>query len=115
MEILGRDSWRKGAIPAGPPVFVCRQTGMAEVGQAVAAGDADLEVAFPVANRVKPEGDIEYWLPPDGSPRSSTKVRRAMYRDLRAALCRACRAGSCDHGPREYYLNDPSEVAPEEI
>ena len=50
----------KGAIPAGPPLFVCRETTMTEVEQAAAAGNADLEVAFPVANRVKPEGDVAY-------------------------------------------------------
>ena len=50
----------KGAIPAGPPVSVYRQTTVAEVERAEASGDADLEVAFPVSNRVKPEGDVQY-------------------------------------------------------
>ena len=90
----------KGAIPAGPPVFVCRQTTMAEVEQAVAAGDADLEVAFPVANRVKPEGDVAVLRTArravcKGPP--PRPVRRRCARDLRAALCRARRTGSRDH------------------
>ena len=57
----------KGAIPAGPPVSIYRQTAVAEVNRAVASGDdADLEVAFPVANRVKPEGDVDYYELPGG-------------------------------------------------
>jgi AraC family transcriptional regulator len=108
----------KGAIPAGPPVFVCRQTGMAEVEQAAAAGDADLEVAFPVANRVKPEGDVEYYELTGG--RFAKVLHRGPYERCTETYERLyaglAERGLAINGPiREYYLNDPSEVAPEEI
>ncbi|MEN6343308.1 MAG: GyrI-like domain-containing protein [Methanospirillum sp.] len=108
----------KGAIPAGPPVFVCRQTAIAEVEQAVASGDADLEVAFPVANRVKPEGYVEYYTLPGG--RFAKVLHRGPYERCTATYERfyawLAEHGLAITGPiREYYLNDPSEVAPEEI
>lgn len=108
----------KGAIPAGPPVFVCRQTAVAEVEQAVATGDADLEVAFPVANRVKSEGEIEYYELPAG--RFARVLHTGPYEQCTATYERLfaglAAQGLAITGPiREYYLNDPSEVAPEEI
>jgi AraC family transcriptional regulator len=108
----------KGAIPAGPPVFVCRETAMPEVEQAVATGDADLEVAFPVANRVKPVGDVEYYELPGG--RFAKVLHRGPYERCAATYERLyaglAEQGRAINGPiREYYLNDPSEVPPEEI
>ncbi len=108
----------KGAIPAGPPVFVCRETSVAEVEQATAAGDADLEVAFPVANRVKPVGDVANYELPGG--RFAKVLHRGPYERCTATYERLfawiADRGLAITGPiREYYLNDPSEVAPEEI
>jgi effector-binding domain-containing protein len=108
----------KGAIPAGPPVFVCRQIAVAEVEQAVASGDADLEVAFPVANRVKPVGDVEYYELPGG--RFARILHRGPYGQCTGTYERLyawiAEQGFGIAGPiREQYLNDPSEVAPEEI
>jgi len=108
----------KGAIPAGPPAFVCRQPTIAEVEHAGASGDADLEVAFPVANRVKPEGDIEYYELPAG--RFAKILHRGPYDRCTATYeqlyARLAERGLAITGPiREYFLNDPSEVAPEEI
>lgn len=108
----------KGAIPAGPPVFICHETAMTEVEQAVAAGDADLEVAFPVANRVKPEGDVAYYELPEG--RFAKVLHRGPYERCTATYERLyaglAERGLAITGPiREYYLNDPAEIAPEEI
>jgi effector-binding domain-containing protein len=108
----------RGAIPAGPPVFVCRETAVAEVERAMAEGDADLEVAFPVANRVKPEGDIGYYELPGG--RFAKVLHRGPYERCEATYERLfawlAERGLRISGPiREYYLNDPSEVPPEEI
>ena len=109
----------KGAIPAGPPVFVCRQIATAAGEQVVASGDADLEVAFPVANRAKPEGDVEYVRDLPGGRFAKVLHRGpdqrcdATYERLFTGLAER---GLAITGPiREYYLNDPSEVAPEEI
>jgi len=108
----------KGAIPAGPPVYVCRETSVAEVEQATATCDADLEVAFPVANRVKPEGDVTYYVLPAG--RFAKALHRGPYERCTATYERLyaglAARGLAIAGPiREYYLNDPTEVAPEEI
>lgn len=108
----------RGAIPAGPPVFVCRETTVPEVERATADGDADLEVAFPVANRVKPEGDVGYYELPGG--RFAKVLHRGPYERCEATYDRLyawlAERGLGIAGPiREYYLNDPSEVRPEEI
>jgi effector-binding domain-containing protein len=108
----------RGAIPAGPPVFVCRETVAAEVERAAADGDADLEVAFPVANRVKPEGDVGYYELSGG--RFAKILHRGPYERCEATYDRLfawlAERGLGIAGPiREYYLNDPSEVPPEEI
>ncbi len=108
----------KGAIPAGPPVSVYRQTTVAEVEQAEASGDADLEVAFPVSNRVKPEGDVQYYELPGG--RFAKVLHHGPYEGCTGTYERLfawlAERGLAITGPiREYYLNDPSEVAPEEI
>jgi effector-binding domain-containing protein len=108
----------KGAIPAGPPVSIYRETSVAEVEQSVAAGSADLEVAFPVANRVKPEGDVEYYELPGG--RFARVLHRGPYEGCTPTYERLfawlAERGLAITGPiREAYLNDPSEVAPDEI
>lgn len=108
----------KGAIPAGPPVSIYRQTSIAEVEQAVADGNAELEVAFPVANRVKPVGSVEYYELPGG--RFAKILHRGPYEGCAPTYERLFAGlagrGLTITGPiREYYLNDPSEVAPEEI
>ncbi len=108
----------KGAIPAGPPVSIYRETCAAEVEQVVASGETDLEVAFPVANRVRPGGDVEYYELPGG--RFAKTLHRGPYEACTQAYERLfawlAERGLGVTGPiREYYLNDPSEVAPEEI
>ncbi len=108
----------KGAIPTGPPAFVCRETSMCEVEQSTAAGDADLEVVFPVANRVKPVGDVANYDLPGG--RFAKVLYRGPYEECSVTYERLfawiADQGLTITGPiREVYLNDPREVAPEEI
>lgn len=108
----------KDAIPAGPPVSIYRQTAVAEVEQAAVTGDADLEVAFPVANRVKPGGDVEYYELTGG--RFAKILHRGPYdrctETYERLFAGLAERGLAITGPiREYYLNDPSMVAPEEI
>ena len=108
----------KGAIPAGPPVSIYRQTTVAEVEQAEASGDADLEVAIPVANRVRPVGDVANYELPGG--RFAKVIHRGPYEECTATYQRLFAwigaQGLAINGPiREVYLNDPREVAPGEI
>lgn len=117
MEVFGV-IMEKGAIPAGPPVFVCHQTSKEEVEEAKAGGGADLEVVFPVANRVKPEGSVAYYELPGG--RFAKILHRGPYEGMTETydrlFCWLSERGLAITGPlREAYLNDPSEVAPEEI
>ena len=108
----------KGAIPAGPPAFVCHETSVCEVEQATAAGDADLEVVFPVANRVRPVGDVANYDLPGG--RFAKVLHRGPYEECTPTYERLfawiAERGLAITGPiREVYLNDPREVAPGEI
>ncbi len=117
MEVFGVIV-EKGAIPAGPPVFVCHETSATEVERAAADGNADLEVAFPVANRVRPGGEVELYELPGG--RFARVLHRGPYESCSATYERLFawigERGLTISGPlREYYLNDPAGVAPEEI
>ncbi len=108
----------KGAIPAGAPVYLSHETTREAALDCMKRGEADLEVAFPIANRVKDEGEVRYYELAGG--RFARLVHRGPYNQCDATYDRLF-AWLADHGLpltgpiREYYLNDPSEVAPEEI
>lgn len=117
MEVFGV-IMEKGAIPAGPPIFICHEASMEAADRATATGDADLEVVFPVANRVKPAGDVAYYDLPGG--RFAKTRHQGPYEECRPTYERLfawlAGQGLSIAGPiREAYLNDPAEVAPGEI
>ena len=119
-----------GIEVAGMPVFVCHETSPEEVMEAMEAGTADVEVALPVAATLaalvavpllasKEGGEIVscYELPggmmAKAVHRGPYETSEATYNDIFAWVEKH---GRTITGPiREVYLNDPAEVAPEEI
>jgi len=109
---------KRGAIPAGPPVYLSRETSREEALACQESGEADLEVAWGVANRVTDVGEVRYYELPGG--RFAKTVHRGPYDACEATYVRLFEwlvaKGLAVTGPiREYYLNNPCEVAPEEI
>ncbi len=109
---------KRGAIPAGPPVYLSRETSREEALACQESGEADLEVAWAVANRVKDMGEVRYYELPGGQ--FAKTVHRGPYDACEATYVRLFEwivaNGLAVTGPiREYYLNNPCEVASEEI
>ena len=113
---------QEGIPMAGAPLFICHETTPEEAMRAAEEGTADIEVAIPVAAHVPPgehapEGATCYTLP------GGTMVRAVhtgpyntvenTYNEIFAWMAehRNTVAGLI----REAYLNDPSEVAEEEL
>jgi AraC family transcriptional regulator len=119
-----------GIRGAGMPVFLCHETSPDEMMQAQEAGTADVEVALPVAATpaemaalpvpVSKEGReiVTCYELPGGT--MATAVHTGPYEECEPTyndLFAWIKAhGRTITGPiREVYLNDPAEVAPEEI
>jgi effector-binding domain-containing protein len=113
---------QEGIQIAGAPLFICHERTPEEAVQAAEEGTADIEVAIPVAAPLTPgehapEGAACYTLP------GGTMVRAVhtgpyntvenTYNEIFAWMAehRTEVAGAI----REAYLNDPSEVAEEEL
>ncbi|HDR72822.1 MAG TPA: GyrI-like domain-containing protein [Methanoculleus sp.] len=107
-----------GVQIAGPPVFVCHEMSPEEAFAADAAGNADIEVAFPILGTTEGSGEMRVYELPGGT--MATIVHRGAYENatptyekLYAWLERSQKSIA---GPlREVYLNDPREVPEEEI
>ncbi|WFN34628.1 GyrI-like domain-containing protein [Methanogenium sp. S4BF] len=112
----------KGIEIAGMPIFVCHETSPEEAMRAAEEGNADIEVALPVAAPVAitDDGPADltcYELP--GGPmlrathRGPYETSETTYYEIFAWLEQQ---GKQITGPiREVYLNDPAEVAAEDI
>ena len=107
---------------AGMPVFVCHETSVEEAMQAAEEGNADIEVAVPVAAPVTITGespdDISWYEPPG----------ETMVKAIHKGPCETCETTynevfawieahrkEITGSIREIYLNDPEEVAEENI
>ena len=107
-----------GIAVAGPPVFLCHEITPEAVMAADQAGNADVEVAWPVAGKVKGAGEIRAYTLPGG------KMARILHHGPYEACEPTYRRlfgwidgkGLRITGPiREAYLNDPREVPPDQI
>jgi len=107
---------------AGAPLFICHETTPEEAMRAAEEGTADIEVAIPVAAPVPPgehapEGMTCYTLPGRTMVRA---VHKGPYNTVENTYNKIF-AWMAEHGSkvtgliRETYLNDPSEVAEEEL
>lgn len=108
----------RGVPLSGMPTFVCHENGPEEVERANAAGNADVEVAFPVAHRVEGSGDIKCYTLPGG--KMARIVHKGAYKDCGPTYERLfawmVQNGKMMNGPvRELYLNDPRVVPESEL
>jgi len=106
------------AILNGPPVFICHEGSVEEAMLANEAGDADMEVAFPVGGAVEGEGPIQTYELPGG--RMAKVQHRGPYEGCGPTYARLFiwieEQGLAVTGPvREVYLNDPTQVKSEEL
>jgi len=102
----------------GPPIFLCHELTMEEVERAVRENSADLEVALPVSGNVRETDEISSYVLP--RVKMVKTVHKGPYEKVGETYNRLfewmAKNGRETKGPyREYYLNDPREVPPEEI
>lgn len=115
---LAEYAMANGIRIAGPAVFVFHEMTPEEAMAADAAGNADIEVAFPVTGDAKGEGEMRIYELPGGTMakivhRGAYEKASPTYEKLFAWLENTRKMLT---GPlREVYLNDPREVAEEEI
>jgi AraC family transcriptional regulator len=102
----------------GPPIFICHEITPEKVMEADAAGNADVEVAIPVAGTVEETEEIKAYELPGGTMakiihKGPYEECGPTYEKLFAWL--AAQGNTIVAPTREVYLNDPHEVPPEEI
>ena len=103
---------------AGPPIFVCHETSFEEAMEADKNNSAIVEIAVPISEKVADSGEIKCYELPGGKMAKIThngpyEQCGPTYEKLYAWLGEN---GKKIVGPtREVYMNDPREVAPEEI
>jgi effector-binding domain-containing protein len=120
-ELLGQlvqVAMSSGIQLAGMPVFIMHEVGTEEAERADREGNADIDVAFPVARAAKTTGEVTCYELPGGT--MAKIVHKGPYETCGAsyaALFQWIQAnGKRITGPtREVYLNDPREVPPEQI
>jgi effector-binding domain-containing protein len=113
----------RGAEITGPPMFLCHEATKEKAMQADKEGNADVEVCVPVKERVETDaeggeiGIASYEIP--GGKFAKT-IHKGPYEECEKTYEELYtwinEKGYTISGPvRECYLNDPNEVAPEEI
>lgn len=106
------------AVIAGPPLYIMHEKSVEEALKADEAGNADIEVCVPIAERIIETDEIKCYELPGGKMarvihKGPYEAIGPVYEKLFAWLLEN---GLELTGPiREAYLNDPREVAPEEI
>ncbi|MDE4908917.1 GyrI-like domain-containing protein [Methanogenium marinum] len=107
---------------AGMPLFVCHETSVEETMRAAEEGNADIEVAIPIPSPVEitaegTDGITCYELPGGTMLKAIHKgpyaTSEVTYNEVFEWMAAHKKEGT---GPiREVYLNDPGEVAEEDI
>lgn len=111
-------SLKQGAIIAGPPLYIWHEKSVDDAFKADEAGNADIEVCVPIAAKI-PESDVVMcYILPGG--KNAQIIHKGPYEDCGPVYERLFawleESGLKLMGPiRESYLNDPKEVAPEDI
>jgi AraC family transcriptional regulator len=108
----------RGAIIAGPPLYLCHEKSVEEAQKADEAGNADIEVCVPIAEKIPESDDIKCYELSGG--KNARIIHKGPYEACEPAYERLfawlLENGLKLTGPiREAYLNDPREVAPEDI
>jgi effector-binding domain-containing protein len=102
----------------GPPVYLCHELTMAAVEEAMKNNNADLEVAIPVSGKIVETDQISHYELP--GVKMVKTIHKGPYEKVGDTYNRLfawmAENGKEVKGPyREYYMNDPKEVPPEEI
>jgi len=108
----------KGAEFSGPPVFLCHEITVDKVMEAEKKGTANVEVAAPIANEIPETDEMKCYTLPGG--KMAKTIHKGPYEDCGPTYEKLYKwiaeQGKNIAGPvREIYLNDPHEVAKEEI
>lgn len=108
----------QGAVIAGPPLYLWHEKNVEDAMKADEAGNADIEVCVPIAERIPETDEIKCYelcgrkmarIIHKGPYEASGPVYERLFAWIQEN-------GHKLAGPiREAYLNDPREVAPEEI
>ena len=106
------------AIVVGHPLFICHEKNVEEAKRADEAGNAEIEVCVPIAERI-PENDRIRCYELGGGKMART-VHKGPYQECESTYMKLFEwLQENNHqivGPiREGYVNDPGEVGPEEI
>jgi effector-binding domain-containing protein len=108
----------KGAQFTGPPVFLCHEITAEKAMEADKNGTANIEVAAPIASNIPETDEITCYTIPGG--KMAKTMHKGPYQDCGPTYEKFYKwiedQGKKISGPvREVYLNDPREVASEEI
>lgn len=108
---------RRGKI-SGPPLYLWHERSVQEAQKADEAGNADIEVCIPIIAKISESDEVKCYVLPGG--RNAQIVHKGPYEACGQTYERLFawleENGLKLTGPiRESYLNDPKEVAPEEI
>ena len=108
---------KKGAKFTAPPIFVCHETAE-EAMEADKTGNALVEVAAPIAEKIEETKEIKCYTLPGG--KMAKIIHKGPYDTCGPTYEKVFswikKNGRNIVGPtREVYLNDPREVGPEEI
>lgn len=108
----------QAAIIDGPPLYLWHERCVDEAQKADGAGNADIEVCVPIAAKIPENGEIKCYVIAGG--KNAQIVHKGPYEACGPAYERLFawleENGLKLTGPiREAYLNDPREVAPEDI
>jgi len=106
------------AIIAGPPLFLFHEKSAEEAQKADKSGSADVEVCVPIARTISETDEIKCYELPGGT--MAKIAYKGPYEECGPTYERLFlwleENGRKLSGPiREAYLNDPREVAPQEI
>jgi len=108
----------KGAKFTGSPVFLCHEITADNAMEADKKGTANIEVAAPIASNIPETDEITCYTLPGG--KMAKTMHKGPYQDCGPTYKKLYKWLEQNNkkitGPtREVYLNDPREVAPEEI
>ena len=108
----------KGAQFSGPPVFLCHEVTVDKVMEADKNGTAQVEVVAPIAEKIPETDEITCYTIPGG--KMAKTIHKGPYEECGPTYEKFYKwieeQGKKITGPvREVYLNDPNEVAQEEI
>lgn len=108
----------KGAQFTGPPVFVCHEVTADKAMEADKNGTANVEVAAPIADKIPETDEITCYTLPGG--KMAKTIHKGPYEECGPTYEKLFTWLEQNKkkiiGPtREMYLNDPREVAKEEI